>query len=341
MTPNLLFVGTYTAPRKGEGIVVFRHDLESGALTQLHAFKDIAHPSFLALDPGRKFLFAVNEHGRNGEVSSFRLEPDTGVLTFLNRQSSMGSSPCHLSTDPSGKFLFVANYGSGSVAAFPVGDDGMLEPASDLRVHGTGGLAHYVGFDPSGKFLAAVDKGLHRVFVYRLDAEKRGLIPHDPPFFEIKPGGGPRHLVFHPKSPWAYVNGELDLSATWLKWDAERGAFEAGAALQTVSGINLSGVSTAEIVLHPTGKFLYVSVRGHHSIAVLGVGENGELHPIENVASPKNPRHIALDPAGRFLYAAGQDDDRIVGYRVDSETGKLEKTEIEVKTGTPVCLLFA
>jgi len=341
MTPNLLFVGTYTAPRKGEGIVVFRHDVESGALTQIHVVKEVAHPSFLALDPSRKFLFAVNEHGRNGEVSSFRLEADTGVLTFLNRQPTMGASPCHLCTDGSGKFLFVANYGSGSVATFPVGDDGTLEPASDLRLHGTGGLAHYVGFDPEGKFLTAVDKGLNRVFVYRLDREKRGLIPHEPPFFEIKPGGGPRHLAFHPKSPWAYVNGELDLSATWLKWDGERGAFEAGAALQTLSGVSLNGVSTAEIVLHPNGKFVYVSNRGHHSITVFRIGEDGALSLVENVACPKNPRHIALDPAGKFLYAAGQDDDRIVGFRVDSESGKLNPTEIEVKTGTPVCLLFA
>lgn len=339
MAPDLLYVGTYTAPARGKGIVVFRHDRESGALTQVQAFEDVAHPSFLAIDPAKQFLFAVNEHGRNGEVSAFKVEKDTGVLTFLNRQPTLGSSPCHLCTDPNGRLLFVANYGSGSVATLKIADDGKLEPASDLRLHGEDALAHFVGFDPSGKFLLSADKGCDRVFIYRPDFEKHALLPVGDVRLTAK--SGPRHLAFHPALPIVYVNGELDMSATALTWNAETGELRVGERVETLpKDAKREGASTAEIAVHPNGKALYVSNRGHSSITVFKLSETGGMTLLQHVGSPKNPRHFAIDPTGKFLYAAGQDDGRIVAFRIDPETGNLAETVVAASAGTPVCLLF-
>ena len=340
MAPNLVYVGTYTSPARGKGIVVFRQDRESGALTEVQTFAEVAHPSFLTFDPTGRFLFAVNEHGRNGEVSSFQVEKDTGVLTFLNRQPTMGGSPCHLCPDPSGKLLFVANYGSGSVVTLRILDDGKLEPVIDLRHHGEGALAHFVGFDPGGQFLLAVDKGKDRVFVYRPDVEKSLLIPVGS--IALKAKSGPRHLAFHPKLPVVFVNGELDMSLTVLTWNAESGALAVGDRFETLpAGAKREGASTAEIAVHPTGKALYISNRGHNSLAVFRLSEAGAPSLSQHLTTPKNPRHFALDPSGKFLYLAGQNDDRIVGFKVDSETGDLSEAGIEAKTGSPVCLLFS
>ena len=201
MPASLAFVGSYTAPLHGKGIVVFRYESATNTF-QPRRTEDSPNPSFLCLSPDRKTLFAVNEHWKEGEVSSFRVEAETGALTFLGKQSTQGGSPCHLCTDPAGKWLFVANHNDGSLAMFPIEEGGRLgEVCQRIQHEGNTPHAHFVGFDPTGQFLLCVDKGIDKVMVYRISGGK--LVPHDPPFVALKPGTAPRHLAFHPNGHFA------------------------------------------------------------------------------------------------------------------------------------------
>lgn len=358
MQPNLVYVGSYTepAPRTGAGISVYRQDPASGALTRLHTTGGVVNPSFLAFDPRHRLLFAVNEtqayQGRSsGAVSSFAIDQRSGALAFLSRQPSEGGDPCHLCTDPTGRFLIVANHEDGTVAVLPIDEEGRLGPASDVQRHQGSGPgptqkgphAHFVTLDPTGRFVLVADKGIDKVMIYQLDATAGKLLPNDPPYGRLHAGAAPRHLAFHPNGRYAYVNGEADMTLTAFAYDGERGALTEIHHVPTLpDGAPRERVSTAQVLVEPSGRFVYVSNRGHHSIAGFAIDQDsGRLTPLGHTPTGgRTPRNFAIDPAGVFLYAANQDSDTVVCFRIDPATGALTPTGQVTPVGAPICVLF-
>jgi 6-phosphogluconolactonase (cycloisomerase 2 family) len=349
-----VYVGTYTEPDRGgrgQGVHVYRMDEATGGLEPLQVVAGVANPHFLALHPNRGFLYSTNG-GDTSAVSAFALDGATGRLTPLNRQLSPGPGPTHLAIDPSGRCVVVANYAGGSVAVYPVEADGRLGPHSDFRAHDgpTGPNArrqdrahpHVALFDPGGQRVLVCDLGLDRTYVYRIDAAAGRLSPNDPPFAPAHPGAGPRHAAFHPNGRFVYVINELDSTITAFAYDGGSGALR---QLQVVtllppgwSGENIA----AEVVVHPSGRFVYGSNRGHDSIAVFAVDQgDGRLSRLGHAPTlGRTPRHFDLEPSGRFLYAANQDSDTVVVFRVDASNGQLAPTGDRVEVGTPSCILF-
>jgi 6-phosphogluconolactonase len=355
MQPNLVYVGTFTRSGRSEGIYVYRRDPISGKLSLLHTVESV-DPSFLAFDPAKRFLFAVGEtheyEGRpGGSVASFRIDQETGNLTLLSRQATIGGEPCHLCTDPSGRFLMVANHEHGSVAVFPIEANGCLQPACDLRQHEGSGPgpsqagphAHFTAFDPTGRYLLVNDKGIDKLMVYQFDSVTGKLRPHNPPFARLHAGAAPRHLAFHPNGRYAYVNGEAGMTVTAFAYDADRGAFEEIEHLSTLPvGATEARLSTAQVLVHPSGQFLYVSNRGHDSIAIFAIdSSSGRLSVVgPEPTRGRTPRNFAIDASGTHLYAANQGSDSIVQFRIDAQTGRLEPTGEVTEVGAPVCILF-
>ena len=351
----LVYVGTYTTS-KSKGIYAYRFDTDSGRLTSLGLVAETVNPSFLAVDPSRRFLYAVNEisnyaGGKGGGVSAFAIDRATGKLTFLNEVSSRGREPCHVSLDKTGKFVMVANYGGGSAAVFPVLADGRLGEASAfVEHHGSsvnperqeGPHAHSIAPSPDNRFVLAADLGLDRLLVYHFDPAQGSLKPNDPPFATVKPGAGPRHFAFHPSGRFVYTINEMGSSITAFSYDAARGSLR---ELETVSTLpkDFAGASdTAELEAHPSGKFLYGSNRGHDSIAVFAIdGGKGTLTLVEHVPTGgKTPRSFAIDPAGSCLVVANQDSDNVVVFRIDARTGRLTPTGKVSDVPSPVCVTF-
>ena len=355
MQSNLVFVGTYTRLGRSEGTYAFRQDPETGALTPLSAVADV-DPSFLAFDPTRRFLFAVSEtkeyQGQeSGSVGSFLIDWETGNLTLLSRQATHGGDPCHLCADPTGRFLLVANHEHGSVAVLPIDENGRLQPATDLQQHEGSGPqpsqqgphAHFVAFDPPQQRVLVADKGIDKVMLYRLDTAVGRLAPHDPPFARLHSGAAPRHLAFHPNGRYVYVNGEADMTVTAFAYDGERGLLEELHYVSTLpEGTTGERLSTAQILVEPSGRFVYVSNRGHDSIAIFAIDQaTGRLTAVgHQPTGGKTPRNFAIDPSGTFLYAANQNSDTIVHFRIDRETGRLSETGDVTVVGAPVCILF-
>ena len=354
-TPTLVYIGTYTGP-KSKGIYVSRFDSATGKLSSPELVAETKSPSFLALHPNGRFLYAVGEVDNfnglpSGAVSAFSIDTKTGQLTLLNQQPSSGTGPCHLTVDSTGKCLLAANYGSGSIAAFPIEANGKLGKSSAVIQHQgssvnperqSGPHAHFIMPDPADKFALVCDLGLDKVLVYRFDAAKGLLAANDQPSASLKAGSGPRHLAFHPNRQWLYVINEMGSTLTAFAYDSKRGALE---ELQTISTLpeNFSGKSTcAEVQVHPSGKFVYGSNRGHDSIAVFAVDAiSGRLSFVELQSTQgKTPRHFALDPTGKWLLAENQGSDNIVLFGVDAKTGRLTPTGQVVEVGSPVCVQF-
>ena len=350
-----VYIGTYTGP-KSKGIYVSRFDPATGRLTTPELAAAMPSPSFLALHPGRRFLYAVSETSnsggtRFGAVSAFSLDAKTGQLTLVNRQSSGGELPCHLAVDRTGTCLLVANYGNGSIAALPIrADGGLAEPGAVIQHQGSsvnparqaGPHAHFIAPDPANRFALACDLGLDQGLVYRLDPAKPALVPDDPPFAPIKPGSGPRHLAFHPSGRFVYLISEIGSTLTAFAYDATRGRLK---ELQTVSTLpeQFTGKSScAEVQVHPSGRFVYGSNRGHDSIAVFSLDpKSGQMTFVEHQPTQgKTPRHFALDPTGQWLLAENQDSDTIVIFRVDARTGRLSATGQTASVGAPACAIF-
>ncbi|HET6316036.1 MAG TPA: lactonase family protein, partial [Chloroflexota bacterium] len=270
--PNLVYVGTYTRGGRSRGIETFEHDPQSGKLSH-RGTTELADPSFLAFDPAREKLFATSEgFGLDGgEAASFVIDPQTGALTQLSLQKTGGGEPCHLTTDPTGRWLLVANHEHGSVAVLPIDHDGKLGPRAHLPQHQGSGPhptqqgphAHFVTFDPSGERALVCDKGIDQVVIYHLRDGR--LEPADPPFARLHAGAAPRHLSFHPSGRYVYVNGEADMTITAFSY--RKGVFEELQVLSTLpEHVDREGCSTAQIVVEPSGRFVYVSNRGHDSI---------------------------------------------------------------------------
>jgi 6-phosphogluconolactonase len=351
----LVYVGTYTSA-KSEGIYMLRLNTTTGELTPAGVISGIKNPSFLAIHPNRKYLYAVSEvsdaDGKpTGGVTSFAVDSKTGKLNQLNSQPSEGAGPCHLVVDKTGKTVLVANYGGGSVAALPIAADGRLGKATAAIQHKGSSVnqqrqsaphAHSINIDSSNRFAVAADLGLDKLLIYRLDAAKGTLTPNDPPFASVAPGSGPRHFAFHPNGKFAYVINEMLCTVTAFSFDEKTGSLRELQTITTLPHEVRSGYSTAEIVAHPSGKFLYGSNRGHDSIALFAVDtETGKLTALgHEPTGGKTPRNFAIDPTGTFLLAENQESDTIVVFRIDQASGKLKPTGHVANVPTPVCVRF-
>jgi len=356
---DLLYVGTYTAGTRSEGIYLVRMDRRSGELRRVGSVDAGPNPSFLGTHPNGRFLYAVNEleqyNGRpTGAVSAFAIARDTGALTRLNEQPSGGGAPCFVSVDRTGRVALVANYAGGSVALLPIEAIGALAPAAQVVQHtGTGPKAdrqegphaHCILADPSNRFALAADLGADRVFVYRLDLEAKTLSKVEGGEAVMRPGSGPRHLAFHPTRPLVFVSDELDSTVATLRFDSTRGTLSLQDTRSTVPGGWTGGGTNypADIHVAPNGRTLYVSNRGHNSIAVFSVAESTGTLALEQVVSTEGdwPRNFSLDPTGRWLLVANQRSDSVVVFGRDPENGRLTPTPQRVALPSPVCLRFA
>jgi len=343
------YIGTYTQPGGSRGIQRGSLDTKTGALKLLGLAGEAKNPSFLAVHPNGKFLYAAIEED-GGAVSAFAVEKD-GSLRHLNDESSKGSGNCFVIVDPSGRNVLAANYNSGSIASLPIREDGSVAPASAFMKHtGKGPDAarqdgpHAHAIYVNGAFAYACDLGTDDVFVYHFDTAKGTLTPNDPPSAKVPPGGGPRHLAFHPKGGFAYVNNEMTSSVTVFAHDAAKGMLT---ALQTISTLpsgyaDAAKNSTAEIFCHANGRFLYVSNRVHDSIAVFAIGDDGKLMPLQHeFSNVRIPRGFALSPDGGWLVVAGQDSNSLASHKVDPTTGKLTPADKISGVGMPVSVVFA
>jgi 6-phosphogluconolactonase len=352
----IAYVGTYTAKTNSKGIYAFRFDPEKGQLTSIGVAAQTPDPSFLAVHPNGKYLYAVNEIGNfnggpSGALSAFAIDAKTGALKFLNQVSTRGAGPCYVSLDKTGAFVLVANYDSGSIASFPVQYDGSLGTASGFVQHSGSGAnkerqegphAHWIGTSPDNRFALAVDLGLDEVIVYGLDSSKGIFTPVLSGFAKVKPGSGPRHLAFSPTGKFAYVLSEMASAVTVFSYQAKNGAF---LLLQTISALpkDYTGqTSAAEIAVHPSGKFLYTSNRGHDSIAIFAIDERkGTLKSLGQILTGgKTPRHFAIDPTGAYLLAENQESNNIVIFQIDAATGSLTPTGKTIDVPSPVCITF-
>jgi 6-phosphogluconolactonase (cycloisomerase 2 family) len=346
------YVGCFTTEQRkarGKGIAVFRIDPATGLWTQVEAYDAIPNPHYLALDHTQQFLYSA--HGDSSEVGAYARDKNTGKLTLLNKQQTGGDNSSTVMADPSNRYIVLAN-GPG-VAVFPIAKDGSLEPRTDLvipegdpgpyRREQHGPHPHQATFDSSGRFVVVPDKGLDRVHVFRLDAVHGKLVPTQPPSIKARYGAAPRHISFHPTKPYAYLVNELDSTVTSYHWDSDRGSLRPFQRVPTTPATYTGDNTGAEIVVAPSGKFVYASNRGHDSIVVFSIDEaSGMLEPVgwESVQG-KKPRFFCLDPSGSQLYAANEDSHTIVVFRIDRDTGKLTPTGQIIETGSPSCIVFA
>lgn len=351
--PMYAYVGCRTTKERnarGKGIGLYRVDPASAAWSQVQLVEGLDNPSFLAFDRTQRFLYA--EHGDLGDVSAYAIEAMTGKLTLLNRQSTGGKNPVHLVADPSNRFLIVVNYATGSLVSLPIRLDGSLGAVADLvQLPGAAGPhktqqqsshPHQVVFDRAEKFIVVPDKGLDKVFTYRIDASTGKLTSGSSSHIAAREGAGCRHVDFHPTKPLAYVMNELDSTITTYRYEESTGALT---PLQIVPTLptSFTGDSTgAEIAVAKSGHFVFGSNRGHDSIVTMEINSaSGQLSPIAwTPTDGKGPRFFAIDPAGEILYAANENSDTIVGLRIDAATGRLTPSGLVVRTGSPVCIAF-
>ncbi len=350
----LVYIGTYTGP-ESEGIYTFEFDRKSGKLTSVNQPAKTSNPSFVAVHPSGDFLYAVNEDAEfNGEkgggITSFSIDPETGALTEINSQCTHGEHPCHLTIDQTGRTVGVANYTGGSIAAYRIGRDGALSPASTFVQHQGKSVhprqeaphGHSIDVDPANRFMAVSDLGIDQVLIYKMNARKGQLTAHST--VKSEPGAGPRHFSFHPTGKFGFGINELNMTANAYRYDARTGRLE---LLQTVSTLppgekQQEGQSTAEMYVHPNGKFLYGSNRGHNTIVVYGIDQKtGKLSYVENESTGgSTPRSFGVVPTGDYLLALNQASNTIVVFKIDPGTGALEPTGEEVPCPTPVAAAF-
>ena len=360
-TKYFVYIGTYTEDgSESKGIYAYRFDSSTTRLAPIGLAAETTNPSFLAVHPNHRFVYAVNEVSnykgeKSGAVSAFAIDRPTGKLTLLNQVASRGGDPCYISLDKTGKYVLVANYAGGSVAVFPVLEDGRLGEASAFAQHSGHGTnpqrqegphAHSIDASPENRFAFVDDLGLDETLVYRFDSAKGSLAAGDSKFnttiAKADPGAGPRHLAFHPDGKFVYVIHEMQSAISVFRYDAGTGGLQ---RLQTVSTLpnNFSGHDdAAEIKIHPSGKFLYASNRGHDSIAIFAIdGNKGTLTSIEYVSTKgASPRNFEIAPSGQLLFAANEKSDNIVLFRINPQTGRLTATGEILKVAQPVCVIF-
>jgi 6-phosphogluconolactonase len=357
LSAQILYVGTYTQPQSSaKGIYAYRLDPKTGKLADLGLMAETPNPTFLALHPSGKYLYAVNEvnsfEGKTaGSVTAYAIDRATGKLTQLNQVSTGGPGPCHLIVDATGKTLLVANYAGGSFASFPIMPDGKLgEATSFIQDHGSSvdkarqgePHAHSVNLPKSNKFMLGADLGTDKVMIFKMDAANAKITPSDPPSASVKPGSGPRHMVIAPDQKHVYVVNEMASAVTTFEFDAATAAMKEVDMVSTLPA-DFKGQSTcAEIEMDPRGRFVYASNRGHNSIAVFAVdGKTGKLTLIQNQSSGGAiPRGFILDPAGNWLVAGNQNSNSFGVFKVNRQTGKLSATGDQFGLGAPVTFVF-
>ncbi len=354
----LVYFGTYTNGPLSKGIYSSRLNLATGQLSPAQLAAESESPSFLAVHPKRDFLYAVNEVGKfegqnSGSVSAFAMNRQAGTLKLLNRQSSGGAGPAHVTIDSEGRNVLVADYGGGSVAVLPTAANGSLQPPSSTIQHSgssvnpnrqKGPHAHSINLDSSNRFAYAADLGIDKIMIYRYDATKGSLTPNTPPSASVEPGSGPRHFAIHPEGRYAYVINELPLTITAFSRDGGNGGLT---AFQTISTLQPGttpqpGYSTAEIQVHPSGRFLYGSNRGHNSISMFFIDpQSGRLTFSQIISTDgRTPRNFGIDPSGTYLLAANQQSDTVTVFRINEKNGRLTQVGTPVAVPAPVCVKF-
>ena len=353
---QLLYVGTYTEAGRRDGIHLLRMDRRSGKLRRIASIDAGENPSFLAIHPNGHVLYAVNEVDKHegkasGAVSAFAIAPETGALTRRDQQASGGGAPCFVSVDRSGRVVLVANYNGGSVALLPIQADGSLAPPTQVVPHTgsgpnkerqTAAHAHCIVADPSNRFALAADLGADRVFVYRLDLDGKSLSHVGGGDAVMRSGAGSRHIAFHPTLPLVFVANELDSTVATLRFDAARGVLSPVETRSTVPAGWTGTNYPADIHVAPSGRTLYVSNRGHNSVAVFSVAESTGALALDQLVSTGGdwPRNFSLDPTGRWLLVANQRSNSIVVFQRDQESGRLTPTRQRIAVQSPVCLRF-
>lgn len=350
-----VFIGCYTGGKgasKGIGRCTF--DPATGQLGEPETAAEVGSPSFLAVSANNKFLYAVGEGGASGKkgggVYAYALNAATGKLTPLNDGDSVGSGPCHVSVDATGKMLFVANYGGGSSTAIAVNADGSLDKQLGFHQYKGGSVdpnrqkaphSHCTAFTKGGTHCFVVDLGLDAVMVHAVDPE-RGRVSAEAHTIEMPKGSGPRHIALNADESIAYVNGELDMTVNVVKLDLKGHKCEVIQSLSTVpEGKPMKGYSTAEVKVHPNGKFVYVSNRGQNSIGAFAVQDGGKLKAIGHITGDiKTPRNFNIDPSGHWMLIANQDGHTVQVYKMQDD-GLAKPTDSVVKYGSPVCVKFA
>ena len=366
--PIRAYIGSYSSPQgpegskgRGSGIYLFEMDPQSGTLTQRALFKDDSNPSWIALTQSRTHLYAANETGA-GSVSAFSIDSGSGELTLLNRASSGGAGPAHLSLHPSGKYLLVANYAGGTVAVLPIHEDGHVGEPSDIHKDegNVGPLkaasappgsfaisghdkphAHMIEADPMGHFVLAADLALDEILIYKFDAASGSMTLNNPPSFKLPPGDGPRHFAFHTNRHWFYTLQEESSTLVVCDYDSARGVLKEKQTISTLPKDFAGTNFTSEIVLSADGRFVYVANRLHNSIAWFSVGREGALTWMgEEWTRGDYPRSFTIDPSGSFVYVCNQRADAIVCFKRDKKTGMLEFTGQYTPVGTPAIIRF-
>lgn len=335
-----VYFGTYTG-KDSRGIYQCQLDLRDGSLSAATLAGETSSPSFVALHPNQKFLYAVNEG--EATVSAFAIDATTGNLSLLNSQPSQGGAPCHLIVDPTGRNVLVANYSGGSCLCLPIGDDGRLGPATSFQQHvGPKKNGHSIHVDQANRFALCCDLGLDKVLIYAFDPGKGTLTPHGA--FDTPRGAGPRHFAWHPDGRTAYVNGETDLTIIACDYDAQKGALTQTQVLSTLpANIDRRGGSTAETVVHPSGRFVYVSNRDpYNSIAIFAIDpQTRRLTAVGHQSTGiRTPRNFAIEPSGQYMLVANQSGGNVIVFRINPSTGELTPTETSVSVPSPVCVRF-
>src|SRR5215472_7557998 len=351
------YVGTYTEKTKSKGIYAFRFDEASGKLSSLGVAAESQNPSFLAVHPSGKYLYAVNETSKfgneeSGAVSAFSIDRKSGKLTLLNQVASRGAGPCHISLDKTGHYVLVANYDAGTVAVFPMQEGGQLGKYTGFAKHTgqsvnkerqEGPHAHWIGTSPDNQFLLTADLGIDRVLVSKFHLPDGAFTANKSNAgAKLKAGAGPRHAAFSPSGKFFYVASELNATVTTYSYNAKEGTLHELQVLSTLPKDFSGANEVAEIAVHPNGKFLYVSNRGRDSLAVFSIDpRKGTLKPVADIATQgKTPRNFAIDPTGKFLLAANEESNTIVVFNIDPSTGSLTLAGEVVDGPAPVCIVF-
>ncbi len=344
-----VYFGTHSSG-PGIGFSVAHFDTDTGVLTKPVFDTEAVQPAYFVIHPDGRHLYTCNS-GTPGGVSAYVIDPKTAHLTLLNKEPSGGGDASYISLDQTGRFVFVANYDGGNIAAFALKPDGSIGARTALVQHTghsvnplrqTHAYAHSIIIDPTNQFVLAADLGVDRLFVYRFDEKTGALTPNDPPFASVTPGSGARHVKFHPNGRWVYLINEMACTVTAFNWDSARGALT---EFQTISTLpsDFTGVNTcAELLVHPDGKFLYGSNRGMNSIAGFAIDPaNGRLTPVQHSSTRgKSPRNFAFDPTGRWIICTNHDSNNAVVFRVDEATGRLTQAGDPVSVPAPYCERF-
>ena len=367
----LAYIGSYTGAvgngSNGEGIYLVEMEVETGELSHLRLAAKTPNPSWIAIHPTKRYLYAVNEvdnyAGNNGSVSAFAIDPASGTLGALNVVSSEGAGPAHLSVDASGRFAFVANYGGGSLAVLPIRADGSLGPATDVHrdrlavgsphaadappgsfaVSGHDAPhAHMISADPRNRFVLATDLGQDRIYVYQLDPDSGKLTPSvTTPYVSIRSGDGPRHFAFHPNGRWLYAIQEESSTIIFFRYDPASGGLAAQQTLSTLPPGFAGSSFASEVLVSPDGRHLYAANRLHDTIATFSIEAEGRLTYVGETSTLGDyPGQCRIDPSGAFLYVCNRRSDNITAYRIDRETGSLKFTGQYTPVGSPASITF-